>query len=159
MLKSALLMSVGVVIGAGAISALHAQSSTPAYLVAAINVKDKTAYEASGVDKVRDGMMKGGAKLIAGGYGKGSVLDGTIAANRLLIFQFADKAALDKAWNTDIKPWQMRADVRKLAELKPSASKASSLNKSIIGGGLPLSAPSMPRCCGRHAAAPRPWCE
>ncbi len=76
MLKSALLMSVGVVIGAGAISALRAQSSAPAYLVAAINVKDKTAYEASGVDKVRDGMMKGGAKLIAGGYGKGSVLDG-----------------------------------------------------------------------------------
>ena len=118
MLKSALLMSVGIVIGAGAISALHAQSSTPAYLVAAINVKDKTAYEASGVDKVRDGMMKGGAKLIAGGYGKGSVLDGTIAANRLLIFQFADKAALDKAWNTDIKPWQMRDDVRKLAEFE-----------------------------------------
>ncbi len=118
MLKGALLMTAGIVIGAGAISALHAQSGTPAYLVAAINVKDKTAYEASGVDKVRDGMMKGGAKLIAGGYGKGSVLDGAIAANRLLIFQFADKAALEKAWNTDIKPWQMRDDVRKLAEFE-----------------------------------------
>ena len=39
-------MSVGVVIGADAISALHAQSSTPAYLVAVINVKDMTTYEA-----------------------------------------------------------------------------------------------------------------
>jgi uncharacterized protein (DUF1330 family) len=118
MLKNAFMMTAGMIIGAGAIGALHAQSSTPAYLVAAINVKDKTAYEASGVDKVRDGMMKGGAKLIAGGYGKGSVLEGTIAANRLLIFQFADKAALDKAWNTDIKPWQMRDDVRKVAEFE-----------------------------------------
>ncbi len=28
------------------------------------------------------------------------------------------KAALDKAWNTDIKPWLMRDDVRKLAEFE-----------------------------------------
>jgi hypothetical protein len=35
-----------------------------------------------------------------------------------LPFQFADKAALDKAWDTDIKPWQMRDDVRKLAEFE-----------------------------------------
>ena len=53
MLKSALLVTAGIVVGAGAISALHAQSGAPYYLVAAINVKDKTAYEASGVDKVR----------------------------------------------------------------------------------------------------------
>ena len=118
MLKSALLVTAGIVLGAGGISALQAQSNAPYYEVAEINVNDQPNYEASGVDKVREGMMKGGAKLIAGGYGKGSVLDGTIAVNRLLIFQFADKAALDKAWNTDIKPWQMRDDVRKLAEFE-----------------------------------------
>ena len=116
MLKSALLVTAGIVVGAGAISALHAQSSVPYYLVAEINVKDKTAYEASGVDKVRDGIMKDGAKLIAGGYNKATALDGTLDANRVLIFQFANKAALDKAWADDIKPWELRADVRKLAD-------------------------------------------
>ena len=58
MLKNALMMTAGIIIGEGAISVLDAQSGAPYYLVAAINVKDKTAYEASSVDKVRDGMMK-----------------------------------------------------------------------------------------------------
>jgi hypothetical protein len=40
------------------------------------------------------------------------------AAQPGAIFQFADKAALDKAWNTDIKPWQMRDNVRKVAEFE-----------------------------------------
>ena len=38
-------------------------------------------------------------------------LDGTLDANRVLIFQFAKKAALDKAWADDIKPCEMRDDV------------------------------------------------
>jgi hypothetical protein len=63
-------------------------------------------------------MMKDGAKLIAGGYNKATALDGTLNANRVLIFQFANKAALDKAWADDIKPWEMRDDVRKLADFQ-----------------------------------------
>jgi uncharacterized protein (DUF1330 family) len=117
MLKNAFMMTVGISIGAGAISALHAQSSIPYYLVAAINVKDQKAYENSGVDKVRNAItgLSGGI-LIAGGYGKATVLDGTLDANRFLIFQFANKAALDKAWTEHIKPWQMRENVRQLAD-------------------------------------------
>jgi hypothetical protein len=45
MLKSALLVTT--VIGAGAISALNAQSGTPYFNVSAINVTDKDGYEAS----------------------------------------------------------------------------------------------------------------
>ena len=117
MLKNAFMMTVDISIGAGAISALHAQSSIPYYLVAAINVKDQKAYENSGVDKVRNAITGlSGGKLIAGGYGRATVLDGTLDANRFLIFQFANKAALDKAWADDIKPWEMRDDVRKLAD-------------------------------------------
>jgi hypothetical protein len=41
MLKSALLVTSGIIIGAGAINVLHAQSGAPYYLVAEINVKDK----------------------------------------------------------------------------------------------------------------------
>ena len=58
----------------------------PYYLVAEINVKDKTAYEASGVDKVRDGMKANGtAKLIAGGYNKAIAMDAESVADRVLI--------------------------------------------------------------------------
>ena len=117
MLKSALMTTAGIIIGAGANSALHAQSSVPYYLVAAINVKDQKAYEDSGVDKVRNAITGlSGGKLIAGGYNKATVLDGTLDANRFLIFQFANKATLDKAWTEYIKPWQMSEHVRKLAD-------------------------------------------
>jgi uncharacterized protein (DUF1330 family) len=116
MLKSALLMTAGIAIGFGA-NAVLAQSSVPYYLVAAINVKDQKAYEDSGVDKVRNAITGiSGGKLIAGGYNKATVLDGTLDANRLLIFRFADKATLDKAWAEHIKPWQMSEHVRKLAD-------------------------------------------
>jgi hypothetical protein len=49
MLKSALLVTAGVVVGASGISALNAQSNAPYYEVAEFNVIDQPAYEASGV--------------------------------------------------------------------------------------------------------------
>jgi hypothetical protein len=64
MLKSALLVTTGIVIGAGAISALNAQSSTPYFNVSAINVTDKDGYEASGVDKVREAVGGQGEREI-----------------------------------------------------------------------------------------------
>jgi hypothetical protein len=70
MLKSALLVTAGIIVGAGAISVLHAQSGAPYYEVTEINVTDQPTYEASGVDKVRDGIKASGAKLLAGGYKK-----------------------------------------------------------------------------------------
>ena len=129
MLKSALLVTAGVIIGAGAISALHAQSNAPYYLVAEINVKDKTPYEASGVDKVRDGMKANGTgKLIAGGYNKAFAMDADSVANRVLIFQYPSKEAMDKDWKANIEPWEMRADVRSWPTSTPSASRASNRN-------------------------------
>ena len=87
MLKNAFMMTTGIIIGASAISALQAQSGVPYYLVAAINVKDQKAYEDTGVEKVRNAITGiSGGKLIAGGYGKATVLDGTLDANRFLIF-------------------------------------------------------------------------
>jgi uncharacterized protein (DUF1330 family) len=116
MLKSALLVTAGIAIGFGA-NAVLAQSNAPYYLVAEINVKDKSAYEASGVDKVRDGMKANGtAKLIAGGYNKAIAMDADSVANRVLIFQYPSKEAMDKDWKANIEPWEMRADVRKLAD-------------------------------------------
>jgi uncharacterized protein (DUF1330 family) len=117
MLKSALLVTAGIVVGAGAISALHAQNNAPYYTVAEINVKDQKAYEASGVDKVRDGMKANGtAKLIAGGYNKATAIDAESVANRVLIFQYPNKEAMEKDWKDNIAPWEMKAEVRKLAD-------------------------------------------
>ena len=83
MLKSALLVTAGIVVGAGAIGALHAQNNAPYYLVAEINVKDQKAYEASGVDKVRNGMKANGTgKLMAGGYNKDIAVDAESGLHR-----------------------------------------------------------------------------
>ena len=96
----------GLVLGAGLSSGigiapgvLHAQSNAPYYEVAEINVTDQTAYEASGVDKVRDAIKTSGAKLVAGGYNKTQSYAGMPVANRYLIFQFPDKATHDKVWS------------------------------------------------------------
>jgi uncharacterized protein (DUF1330 family) len=115
MLKSAFLVTAGIVIGFGA-NAVLAQNNAPYYQVAEINVKDQAAYEASGVDKVRDGIKMSGAKLIAGGYNKATAIDGTLTANRVLIFQYPNKAASDKVWSETIGPWETSDKVRKLAD-------------------------------------------
>ena len=95
-LQSALLATAAFVLGAVAVSALHAQSNAPYYEVAEINVIDQPSYEASGVDKVRDAIKASGAKLIAGGYNKTTSYDGAPPSNRYLIFQYPDKATHDK---------------------------------------------------------------
>ncbi len=104
-LQSALLATAAFVLGAVAVSALHAQSNAPYYQVAGINVIDQAGYEASGVDKVRDTIKANGGKLIAGGYNKAVAIDSDIPApNRFLIFVYPNKEASDKA-SADIKAW------------------------------------------------------
>jgi len=105
-LKSILLVTTGIVIGASTISALNAQGNAPYFEVAAINVTDQAGYEASGIDKVRDAINAGGGKLIAGGYNKATTLEGDVtAANRFLISQYPSKEAHEKVWTNDVKPW------------------------------------------------------
>ena len=106
MLRSALLVTAGIIVGAGAVSTLQAQSNAPYYQVAAINVIDQAGYEARGVDKVRDAIKAAGGKLIAGGHNKAVAIDSDVpAANRFLIFINPSKEASDKVQNEIIKPW------------------------------------------------------
>ena len=102
----------GLVLGAGlsggigiAPGVLHAQGTAPYYEVTEINVKDQAGYEASGVDKIRDGMKANGGKLIAGGYNKAVAKTGAAPANRFLIIQYPNKEAADKFWAAYVQKW------------------------------------------------------
>jgi uncharacterized protein (DUF1330 family) len=118
MLKNALMMTAGIIIGVGAISVLHAQSGAPYYMVAEVKVTDQPAYEASGVVQLRDTIKASGAKLIAGGYDKTTSYDGTPPANRYLIFMYPDKATADKVYNSNIKPWSDKVKGKSMAEFR-----------------------------------------
>ncbi len=97
-------------LGAGAASVLHAQGTAPYYEVTEIAVKDRAGYEASGVDKVREGIKSNGGKIIAGGYDKATALEGTPPANRFLIVQFPNKQATEKNWTDNVRPWMKGAE-------------------------------------------------
>jgi len=102
----------GLVLGAGfsggigiAPGVLHAQGTAPYFEVAEINVKDQTGYEASGVDKVRDGIKAHGGKVIAGGYNKATARVGAAPPNRFLIVQWPNKEVADKNWTENTQKW------------------------------------------------------
>jgi uncharacterized protein (DUF1330 family) len=94
----------GFALGLG-VAGVLAETSTPYYEVTEINVKDQTAYEASGVAKVRDGIKANGGKIIAGGYDKASASYGAPAGNRFLIVMFPSKEAAQKNWTANVMPW------------------------------------------------------
>jgi len=101
-----LVFGVGLSGGIGiAPGVLHAQGTAPYYEVAEINVKDQTGYEASGVDKVRDGIKANGGKVIAGGYNKATARMGAAPPNRFLIVQWPSKEASDKSWTEYAQKW------------------------------------------------------
>ena len=94
----------GFALGLGA-AAVYAETSTPAFEVTEINVVNKDGYEASGVDKVREGIKANGGKIIAGGYNKAMATYGAPAGNRFLIVMFPNKEAAEKNWKTEVMPW------------------------------------------------------
>lgn len=104
MLKSALLVTTGIIIGAGSVSVL-AQGNAKHYTVAEINVKDRTAYEKD-LPEAIDLIKKGGGVYVAGGFDKAMVRTGTPAvANRYVIQVYPDKAASDKTWDGGLSAW------------------------------------------------------
>ena len=100
MLKSALLVTTGIVLGAGAISALQAQTNAQYYTVAEINVKDRAAYEKD-LPAAINIIKEGGGKYLAGGFDKATTSMGTPpVANRYVIQVYPNKAAADKTWDS-----------------------------------------------------------
>ena len=75
MLKSALLLSVGIAIGAGAIQGLHATTGSTVYTVYEANVTDEAAY-AKALSEVQKLIKNNGGVYVAGGFNKARLVDG-----------------------------------------------------------------------------------
>jgi uncharacterized protein (DUF1330 family) len=105
MLKSALLVTASMVVGAGAVQLLHAAGSSPLYTVAEINVKDRAAYEKDLPDAMK--LIKDGAGVyLAGGFEKAKADVGAPPPNRFVIIRYDGGAdAYDKVWNGGLKAW------------------------------------------------------
>lgn len=99
MLKTIAIVAASLLVGAGAVQVLHAQSKPPGYLLAEVAVTvDKDAYMNSQFMKETVPTIKAaGGKYLAGGFNNGTALSGAPPANRIVLIQFenVDKA---KAW-------------------------------------------------------------
>jgi uncharacterized protein (DUF1330 family) len=82
------------VMGAGAISVLHAQAKLPAYVIAEIDVKDQDGYTKDFLPKAQANIKEFGGKYIAGGLNKAVGFFGPPPPNRVVLLQFADMDAV-----------------------------------------------------------------
>jgi uncharacterized protein (DUF1330 family) len=103
-MKSALKVTVavacGLLVGAGTVQLLHAQSKPPAYVVAEVNVKDRAGYEENFLKSTKTDISQHGGKYLAGGYDKTLSLVGAEPPNRVLILQFPNMDAV-KQWRQE----------------------------------------------------------
>jgi uncharacterized protein (DUF1330 family) len=101
MLKSALLATVCIAIGAVSVQVLHAQMKPPAYLVSIIDVKNEEGYKKA-VPEVRTNIDKAGGKFIitAGAAGAMSKITSLTSgkANRIVVTQWENIDAASKWW-------------------------------------------------------------
>jgi uncharacterized protein (DUF1330 family) len=76
MLKTAVVLAAGLIVGGGIVQGLHAQMKPPAYQIALIDIKDEAGYKAA-VGDVRKHIEAAGGKFIvtagAGGYASGGI--------------------------------------------------------------------------------------
>ena len=97
---------VSVVLGAGAVELLHAQTTPPAFNVAMINVKDEEGYKKDFLPEAQKMIKEGGGKYIAGGWNKTTPMDGPPPPNRVVILQFESTSALKKWWESGLEKLQ-----------------------------------------------------
>jgi uncharacterized protein (DUF1330 family) len=106
MLKSALLVTAGIIVGVGAtqLTALKAATGPSAYVVYEANVTDQDAYTKA-LPEAQKLLKEHGATLIAGGFNKAKATMGAPAANRYVIIRYENQDAVDKFWEGGGKAW------------------------------------------------------
>jgi heme-degrading monooxygenase HmoA len=111
MLKSALLVTTGIVIGVGALQVLKAAEGPAVYNVYEATVKDEATYakaltgEVNGIN-VEKAIKENGGVRVAGGFNKAKVLDGKPeVGNRYVIIKWPNEAAITKWEANSGKAW------------------------------------------------------
>ena len=99
---------ISVVVGAGAVQLLHAQTAPPSYNVAMINVKDEEGYKKDFLPAAQKMIKEGGGKYIAGGWNKTTTMDGPPPPNRVVILQFESASAIKKWWEGGLEKLQKK---------------------------------------------------
>jgi uncharacterized protein (DUF1330 family) len=119
MFKNALLVTASIIVGAGGVQFLHAQSNAPAYFLAAVNVKDQDGYAKNFLPVAQKSIKEHGGVYVAGGFEKTTVLDGMAAPNRVVLIKFDNFDTAKKWWATNGKKETDEIGI-KYAEFKAS---------------------------------------
>ena len=90
-------LACGLLVGAGTVQLLHAQSKPPAFVVSEIDVRDQKGYDENYLKATRADIAGHGGKYLAGGYNKTVSLVGDPPPNRVVILQFESMDAV-KEW-------------------------------------------------------------
>jgi uncharacterized protein (DUF1330 family) len=92
-------MAAGVVLGAAAVNALHAEGEPPAFVISEVTVKDQAHYLADFIPAVRKTVTAAGAEAVAHG-GKLQTLLGAAPASRIVVIQYPSFEAAQAWWNS-----------------------------------------------------------
>jgi len=87
---------VSVVLGAGAVELLHAQTKPLVYTIAMVNVKDQDGYTKEFLPKAQAGIKETGGEYLAGGMNKTVSFAGEQPPNRVVILKFPNAEAWKK---------------------------------------------------------------
>jgi uncharacterized protein (DUF1330 family) len=105
MFKSALLVTAGIIVGAGVIQGLHAATGPAVYTVYEATVKDEAAYTAA-LPEVEKVLKEHGATRVAGGFNKAKLVDGKPSVgNRYVIIKWNNEEDFTKAQTGGVKAW------------------------------------------------------
>ena len=92
-------MLAGVVLGAAAVNALHAEGEQPAFVISEVTVKDQARYLADFIPAVRKTVTAAGAETVVHG-GKLQSLSGAAPPSRIVVTQYPSFEAAQAWWNS-----------------------------------------------------------
>src|SRR5262249_43656390 len=92
--KTAVAICCGLLVGGGAVQLLHAQTKPPAFVIAEITVTDEAGYKENFLKPAQKTIAEHGGKYLAGGFNKTLSLAGTEPPNRVVLLQFANMDAV-----------------------------------------------------------------
>jgi uncharacterized protein (DUF1330 family) len=93
-MKTAVAIACGLLVGGGTVQLLHAQAKPPAFVIAEITVTDEAGYKENFLKPAQKTIADHGGKYLAGGFNKTLSLAGTEPPNRVVLLQFANMDAV-----------------------------------------------------------------